>query len=473
MSYKLDRKSFLGIQIFLFLIWLILYIFQIENVSLFRGLLIFQYFFCLVCGFIRFKLPHSYLLFLLSFTLFLLSIVIFDGVDGVSMYYASKFIAYSISTHTVILCISIFFVSLVGINIGSYFAPSKERKYRIEQYSQYDLKKIRKIAFVVILLCMPLCIMKLKHDYIQILSNGYLALFTDLESAPLIYRIGWFLCQSLLPILFLCNAHKRTFYCLILLFLLLNFLDLLKGARGAIFRPLAFFLWYYYKFYTNNKGISIKMILVFVCALLLISTWVLESRGDVIGANLVDIPSITQDFVLSQGVSYYVNIYYIDYSEKLIGSSHFYILSPIVDFVARFFNPVLRERSVSCVEQTLSIDHKLTYAISPDLYLNGNGLGSSFIIELYAIAGFLTLLLGCVCLGYLIVRIETKLSQSMNSISIIFAWFWIQNLIWMPRGSILAFVPLYLTAMVFFYLISLGLRITSKKIYSTDKIYNS
>lgn len=469
MSYKLDKKSFLGIQTFLFLIWLIFYIFQIEDVSVFRNILIFQYVFCLICGFIRFKLPHSYLLFLFSFALFLLSIIVFDGVDGVSMYYASKFIGYSISTHTIIVCLSTFFVALVGLNIGSYFAPIKEKENNLEQNNRSDLLKVRKIAFIVIIICMPLCIMKLKHDYVQILSNGYLALFTDLESAPFLYRMGWFLCQSLLPILFLCNPPKRIFYSLILLFLLLNFLDFIKGARGAIFRPLAFFLWYYYKFYTN-KGISLKMVLIFVCILLSISTWVLESRGDIIDANFVDIPSIAQDFVLSQGVSYYVNIYYLDYAEKLIQPSHFYILSPIIDFIARFFNPVLRERSVSCVEQTLSIDHKLTYAISPELYLNGNGLGGSFIIELYAIAGFLSLLLGCICLGYLIVKVEAKLSRSTNSTSIIFAWFWIQNLIWMPRGSILSFIPLYFTAMIFFYSISYGIKMKFSFKRSSHKV---
>jgi hypothetical protein len=73
------------------------------------------------------------------------------------------------------------------------------------------------------------------------------------------------------------------------------------------------------------------------------------------------------------------------------------------------------------------------YAINPEAYLNGYGIGSSYTLELYILGGILGVIFGSFLIGFLINKFERIVQY--NNYYLIFSIAWIENLVWMNRGS--------------------------------------
>jgi oligosaccharide repeat unit polymerase len=376
---------------------------------------------------------HSYIIFAGSFTLFLCSRIILDVVGINSLNETSLYIYYTIKDSVICQSLFLLIISFLSVNIGFYLVAD----FRSHMFIIDDEKKnfndisLKKLVVILLIICLPGTFLKLWHDFMFVRANGYLALYSDFESAPLLFRLSWMAFNIIFPVILLFYKEKRTVMLWLIIMLILSFSDALKGARSSFISPLVFFGWFYYKFYSLND-LKIKNVIIIFALFLIISELFILYRSGISFDNFGK-ENLLAIFLYQQGVSFTLLPIYIDYQNDIINPSNFYILYPLVNLFQRFFDPVFRGgHSLERVQSTLSIDDKIMYTINPDAYLNGSGIGSSYILETYALGGILSVIIFSMILGFIIAKMEKILA---NKKYIWLSWIWIPHLAWMSRGA--------------------------------------
>jgi len=389
---------------------------------------------------------HSFILFLLSFGLFLLSRVFFSVFFGeADIFIADKLTFYRIGNETISLVLLTFIVSLLAVHIGGIVAFPKIKYFnRTIRSGDFFSNRNRNILLVLVLLLLPGTLMKLIHDYKQILASGYLIAFSSERiQAPLIFRLCWFILKSFAPLLVVFVKSKRDLIAFVLLMLVIDLANILGGNRSNLIAPFAFFFWYFYKFISDKVVKVYRLAIIAVCVIVFsIVTINLRDEAEVMK---FDLQEYSHAFFYSQGVSYLLNVYYHDYSEQLINPSRFAMFHPVYNYF--LMGRVDIGHSEEYVEKTISLDHKITYAVSSKAYLNGQGLGTSYIIELYALGGMVALIIGSFFLGRIIILLERFFTTNKSYKFI--SWFWIYHLVTLPRtGVIPDLTPLVLCVVI-------------------------
>lgn len=388
---------------------------------------------------------------MMSLMLFLINPIISDLLGKSSLTDITKFMIGEFNISTVYAVLLMLCVSILGVNLGVAFYKSKRYLNQQNEKLLYENNKIAKIVLYTIIFLSPFCLFKLWYDLKSIMTYGYLAAFITIDRSPFILRVSWYLVQILFPLLFIAPINKKKFIYYFLFYMFINSMAMLKGSRGSLFVPLSFFIWYYYKYY-NTKGINIKKAFLFLIGIVGISQLFLLYRGEKV--NDIPISELVGYFFQSQGVSFQVNCYYFDYKDELASPSHFYCLAPILDLYTRFTDKQFAtEKSDYTIHKSYSLGDKLMHRVNPNLYENGNGLGSSFIAELYALEGYWSLFIGSLIIGLLIMKLENN--TITNGFHPVFMWYWIQNLIWMPRGSLLSLISQLLFSFFIYYFLVL------------------
>ena len=103
------------------------------------------------------------------------------------------------------------------------------------------------------------------------------------------------------------------------------------------------------------------------------------------------------------------------------------------------------------VEHTNSLGHRLTYFLSPDAYLGGEGVGSSFLGEFWDL-GLIGFLLMSFFTGYIIRYFEKSVRDSR--IVMFLAFILVPNIVYMPRASFFPSLFNILTFLFFYYFIT-------------------
>jgi oligosaccharide repeat unit polymerase len=371
---------------------------------------------------------HSYMLFILSFLLFnfsrlfldLLNLTDFTEVSLYKYYYVDDFI---IKKSLLILCISLLSVSLSF----SFVFQQREKMVLKNKKPNIHLGLI-----VFFLLLLPGTLLKLKHDFSFVSFNTYVDLYNSYISSPLLYRLSWYVTLLLIPLFLVYPKEKKIIFSVLFIYLIIGVLDSLKGSRGALVKPLAFCMWYYYKFF-NRKDVNLFKIFILGLGFILIMQLYLIIRTD-INIDLETLQLILPLFFAQQGVSFTLFPLYFDFGEYIINPNRFYILYPITSNFQRIFTESGRDgHTFDFMSNTLSLDHKIMYAINPEAYLNGYGIGSSYTLELYILGGILGVIFGSFLIGFLINKFERIVQY--NNYYLIFSIAWIENLVWMNRGS--------------------------------------
>ena len=126
--------------------------------------------------------------------------------------------------------------------------------------------------------------------------------------------------------------------------------------------------------------------------------------------------------------------------KDMFPNEHIYSFGNIIDYfkygyISKIFG--VNNGSVSqTVEYALNgsnYAYTISYLHYPDLYLNGHGLGSCYIAELYQDAGYIGVLLGNLLYGFLLRNIfRISSSSPWKNFLVIYCF---RNLLLMPRGS--------------------------------------
>lgn len=464
------------IQLILTLISLVLVIFYVgfyytrnlsmaEATSFLEKSVIIIYLYVLLSSKLFFKWNNSFILFLLSFGLFLLSRVFFSVIFGdADIYIADKLTYYQIEPKTISTVLLTFIVSLLTVHIGGIIPmPQFGGIRKIVRIQAFNSNKNRKILLFLVVLLLPGTLMKLIYDYKQILSSGYLIAFSaERVQAPLLLRLCWFILKSFAPLLVVFVKRKKDLIAFVSLMVVIDIANILAGNRSNLLAPFAFFFWYYYKFISTKLVKIYKLVIIGICVI--VFSIVSINLRDEAEVMKFDLKEYSHAFFYSQGVSYLLNVYYHDFDEKLVNPSRLAMFHPLYNYY--LMGKVKVGHSEEYVEKTISLDHKITYAVSPNAYLNGQGLGTSYIIELYALGGMLALIIGSFFLGRIIVWFERffLIREDYRFVS----WFWIYHLVTLPRSGL---IP-DLTPLLLCFIIMMVLRALSRKNVVLRKDYS-
>ena len=285
------------------------------------------------------------------------------------------------------------------------------------------------------------------------MNEGYLSFYSreSIVTAPFFSRLSWYLYTLFLPIIFAVDfGSKKKTKLLIALLLAVSLLDALKGSRAAFIRPLMFCFWYYYTFYSEKK-INILKLLSILGALLFFTMFMLIYRNDA----KVDINSfkIISDLVFySQGISFTFIALYFQFQDQILYPTRFYFITPITSPLQYIFDKDVfaSGRNLEMIKSTFNIDYKLLYAINPKMFFDGYGIGGSYMIELYAIMGILTVVLGSIITGYFIVWFEINILRKGKTWLVIFGWYWVNHILFFSRGAFgLNLLNIFLTFLIF------------------------
>jgi oligosaccharide repeat unit polymerase len=126
-----------------------------------------------------------------------------------------------------------------------------------------------------------------------------------------------------------------------------------------------------------------------------------------------------------------------------------YSLGNVIDFLTKnvitrsiFGTPVYRSNSVEMALYGNQFAHAITYLVKPKAYLAGQGMGSSYIAEVFHDFGYIGIALVNVIYGVILTR-ANKLQKEdfvMNAIKIVSLY----NILYAPRGPADSFISAYL-----------------------------
>lgn len=422
--------------------------FEINITQFLKYYSLFTYVFIIVTSKLFYKWNHSYILFLLSFGLFLLTRVFLDIFGIVDIGFADKWIYYTISNETINKVLLLFIISLYSVNFGTLQKFSNRIDFFKNNVPFRYPKSLNLIIVVIIITLIPGTFLKLLHDLQQSYQLGYDSVYTvDRVPAHFLFRASWFLLKAVIPLYLLINPNKKQFFFFVFLVLFIDFSSIFSGSRSALIAPVGFLFWYYFKFY-SFKPVRLKTLLIISIIVIIFSTVSLSLR-EKLKMSKFNLPHYTFMFLNGQGVTYMTCVYYFDFKDKLLNPSRFVLFNSINNYLLR--SKVEISHNVEYVKETLSLDHKLTYAVTPKLYLEGKGLGTSFLIELFALGGWIAVLIGSYFLGVLIIYFDNLFSTNINSL--FFSWYWIVHLFWMARAELLPdLVSLLLTFFILYFL---------------------
>lgn len=371
--------------------------------------------------------------FLAGFFLFNLSRIYLSLFDNSLLYASDKYVFYDFSDSTVNIVLSLLLVSLSSVILGYIINPtSKGSKAPYTSDSlNFETKKIVSIIKILLYISLPCLITKGLWDLWIIKQYGYLILFMDPPRAPWIIRAGWGFFGIVFPLLFTFSPTKKQFIRYLIFFVIVSLPSFVMGSRSTVLRPMLFFLWYYYSTY-SKYDISITKILCIIAGVAAFADIMLAYRGG--GEFAFDFLMMLYFLLRSQGVTYVLIGNCIDYAHKFVNPSNLNILFPLIATMCWFFVPEFKSgHSIERVSITLSLDDQLMYAVNPDMYLEGNGYGSSYIAELYRFGGYIAVIVGSYLFGRFMFWFESNFARSM--FLRYFAWTFIPSIIWMSRGS--------------------------------------
>jgi hypothetical protein len=136
-------------------------------------------------------------------------------------------------------------------------------------------------------------------------------------------------------------------------------------------------------------------------------------------------------FLYGQGVSILLPLLIIEDGDELVYHPYPFIFS---HKFSKYFNIVYptEGQSMIRVKQYNGINDVMTYRWSQNVYLRGNGIGGSFLGEMYDFGGVFGIIIWSIIAALSFRLIDRFLLKNM--LTVIIFWFFIQSVAWLPRS---------------------------------------
>lgn len=404
-----------------------------NNLTLMSLILSITYFYALIGSYVLYKRINVILLFLMAFGAFNLSRIVISLIYPYDWSFGNMFKEFSFSltqSMELLLCLFVF-ISSVNISIWS---TSLFHDKQLHSYPSSTSSWVRLEMFTVILMSISI-IQTILRKIIEMNAMSGMS-YSDIYvpgsvvfNVP-IYLRGWNVLFELSFYLFLASRPRKSLFILFsFLFVFVNFLSAINGTRTGLIISIFLVIGMYSYFY--RMRLSLRLI-VFSLALVVFSQVISSIRS----FQPVDSSLITNiiNFFIEQGASMNVILFNEDYREYYMTGYELNIFSSFYDgFMALLSPSVWVGQSEELIQHTLSLGAQLSYAINPNYYLLGFGIGGNSLAEVVNFSG----LLGIAIYGMIIVKLTHSFETSSgNSYIILLSIPFIKNLYISPRASV-------------------------------------
>ena len=249
-------------------------------------------------------------------------------------------------------------------------------------------------------------------------------------------------------LIYLCTYPKKE-KCKfpIVLFIIISGLVLLTGDRGGMIQNICILVVYCLWRQKNENEIWIRPKTIVLAVLLspavmaLLSMFVYFREGLDVGAFTFGVQ--LQRFLSISGRSANVLGYAIEHQSRF--PKHFYTFGGIIDYI--IYNPIStalfgvvkpQPQTVDFAMNMHSFDSALSYFVYPQTYLNGHGIGSSYLAETYYDFGYIGIVIISLVYSAILNKCETIGTSSVIRRALMLLA--IRGLFYAPRGPALIFI---------------------------------
>jgi oligosaccharide repeat unit polymerase len=268
----------------------------------------------------------------------------------------------------------------------------------IYDFSSFRKKKIIKeikhnnivqsIGLIVMFVVLPVILYKFYIQFIYMISHSYFDLYDGdmLENVNMpvwaygsisLFTFGYLLVLVSRP-------SKKVFLLSSIPYLGAILLNSLSGQRIPFLTSIITVIYFYKKLYPG-KRISLKLIASLFLLIVFFSIFMSNFR-EKNKLSRIDIKPLVFGLFYSQGISIVLPLMIIEEGDALKYHSYPFIFSPIF---YRFYKAVYPTtgQSVTRLKRYNGLHDIVSYKWTPKGYLNGNGLGSAFLAEMYDCGG--------------------------------------------------------------------------------------
>lgn len=395
-----------------------------------------------------------------------------------------------------LLCIGI---SLIGLYIGMVI--SEKSKYdntknliQLEEMSNsVFIKHMQLVAWVMYVICLVFNLLEGAEKVIFIQSNSYRDYYITYQSQlPVFVKAISTMMPATLVIYLATMPNKKKAIIPIGLYLISAIPNLIVGSRGAISEALIFVFLYFFLRDNLNKKLSdvdgqereiwitrlLKKYIFISVPIILISFSVYNySRFGIEKEN--DMNPIV-DFVYSQGVSFTIISRGYDALPYLPDiENKNYTFGPFIDYITRGTPAQIlfgaeglgAPNSIIRATEANNFNAALSYYLYGNMYLQGYGTGSSYIIELYADFGVIGIIIFSIALGMIFSKIGNQLGGRI--IKNIFLLRILMDVFIIPRGSALSWLTFLIAPQFWLPIICcyIGATVLTKKVSYKIKLH--
>lgn len=401
-------KTLFVLNIFLiFLIFLeFMYFYVVENSYdlFFRKILDFQFlfvlFFSLVSGISSGFFFHPYNIFLGTFFIFLGGRFFLDLFNLKDVMLMDRFISFFLLGREQLELYEIMIFCILYINLGfltSNFLLKQNNEFKI---NKKDLQ-LRKIYIFLYEIFCSLELYKKFILFIFVLKNSYLDIYRLKIDYPFFTKGSGTFLEGTFILFLLTKPTKKQFITISFQYLFLGFLEALSGSRGRLIVRFLVVLTYYFCEYKKKVN---YLFLIGISTFLIFFSQIIAQIRTKMTINLKD---VFISFVSQQGTSINVLGTIIKFKEELKEIIKFSIV------------PRLTENGNSIINaKSGELAHSLSYFLSPELYLNGEGIGGSFLGEIIALDSNILFIIFTFILGMFINMFFINRKKSILSMGV-------------------------------------------------------
>ena len=397
---------------------------------------------CFVFSIKRFGLLSEVTLFLISFALFLCVFPIED-IFGIYDFRQLKLISYTCyltdtTAIKTVMCLTIgLTVVWVCINCFDY----KKEDSIISDETQPFESTLTVVFILLVLASIPYKV----YLAAIVQYGGYATTFTSLRTTGII-RLSEMAKDAIFPIFtvcFLCETSKKRMKIILIFFAVISILDLFCGRRATFFEEMLFIAWFLNKYISK---LNTRKVGLFFLLLLFASAIMVQFRNGTDTYNL-----------LNNGHSVYVISLTID-NAAVLNSSQCnewgipYTFGLLVkDAVAIFYkvtgqlSPFYDGQTLLTLQHSAYLGWELTYLLRPSSFLNGYGMGSSYVAEAYLSHG----MIGIIFYTFLVFGIMKEAQKAKWKYGTAFYFVAVKSFFEIPRANFFNFlIELILTLII-------------------------
>jgi oligosaccharide repeat unit polymerase len=390
------------------------------------------------------KIYNIYFIFICMNILFLYNRIFLDMFDLYDFSITHFPIIEYFSINTQEELIIVFIQSLIILHIGFLFSISNNSSFENLKYNQL----LYRIGYILFSISIPPLLYKVYIKFHIVSEYGYTSLYTIAkdysypwftQGAESIFLLGFSLLVASYPSI-------KKIKVIIIIYLIIGLILAVNGTRGLFIVKIVYVFWLYYTFY-SAKTFKFRNIFIIIVSVILFSQYMGAQRS----TSQFDTKKIFTHFFEQQGTSMTVLGFMIENKDAFIRNGYPYILHPLV---ATFIPN--QGQNQKYVENYNSLSPDLTYFLNSEAYLNGEGLSSSYIAELYDL-GYILMFIFLFVLGLFIGKVENYIMK--NRIFLFLSPLIISQIIYMPRTHMF---PRF-REVIFYIIIFLIIHIINKK----------